>query len=160
MAFAEAKGMGPAEVNQLRSRRDELYLNLVNTQAKVIEGVEDVLSGLYGKYLMGVVTSSKRKHFESVHRKIGLMEYFTFVLTGEDYSKFKPDPEPYLIAIQRTGLNKEECIAVEDSEGELISATTAGLKCIVIPNGLTRSQKFHGAYRILQSIRELPMELA
>jgi HAD superfamily hydrolase (TIGR01509 family) len=158
--LAEAKGMSPMDVDQLRNQRNALYLKLVTTQAKVIDGVEEVLSTLYGRYMMGVVTSSKREHFESVHRNTGLIKYFAFVLTGEDYSRFKPDPEPYLMAIRKTGLEKKECIAVEDSERGLTSATAAGLKCIVIPNGLTRSGTFPGAYKVLESIRALLTELA
>ncbi|HUI30167.1 MAG TPA: HAD family phosphatase [Candidatus Acidoferrales bacterium] len=158
--LAEAKGMSPAEVSQLRDQRNALYLKLVTTEARVIDGVEEVLSVLHGRYLMGVVTSSRREHFEAVHSKTGLMKYFTFVLTGDDYSKFKPDPEPYLLAVQKTGFKPEECIAVEDSERGLTAATDAGLKCIVIPRGLTRFGKFQGAYKILKSIRELPAEIS
>ena len=157
--LAEEKGVSPAEVARLRDLRNTLYLKLVNTQAKVIEGVEEVLSTLYGKYIMGVVTSSKREHFESIHSKTGLMKYFAFILTGEDYDRHKPDPEPYVLAVERTRFKKEECIAVEDSERGLISATAAGLKCIVIPRGLTRSGEFVGAYKVLENIRELPAEL-
>jgi HAD superfamily hydrolase (TIGR01509 family) len=121
--------------------------------------VEAVLNTLYGKYLMGVVTSSKQEHFEVMHRSTGLLKYFAFVLTCEDYSKFKPDPDPYLTAIQRTGYKKEECIAVEDSERGLSSATAAGLKCIVIPHRLTRSGIFLTAHKVLKSIKNLPEEL-
>ncbi len=158
--LAEAKGLKPEDVARLRSQRDALYLKLVNAHLKVIDGVEEVLSALYGRYLMGVVTSSKREHFDSIHRKTGMMKYFSFVMTGEDYTKYKPDPQPYMMAVDRTGLKKEECIAVEDSERGLSSATAAGLKCIVIPYGLTRSGKFAGAYKVLGSIRELPAELS
>ena len=157
--LAEEKGIRPDEVGRLRNERNKLYLKLVSTEARVIDGVEEVLSELHGKYLMGVVTSSRREHFESIHRSTGLLKFFAFVLTGEDYTKHKPDPEPYLIAIGKTGFKKEECIAVEDSERGLISAAAAGLKCIVIPRGLTRSQQFKGAYKILGDIRELPAEL-
>jgi len=157
--LAEEKGMSREDVSRLRDRRNALYLKLVNTEAKVIEGAEEVLKGLHGKYLMGVVTSSRREHFESIHRRTGLMKYFAFVLTGDDYNKHKPDPEPYLLAVQKTGLKKEQCIVVEDSLRGLTAAIGAGLRCIVIPRGLTCSQKFDGAYRALDSINQLPDEL-
>jgi HAD superfamily hydrolase (TIGR01509 family) len=157
--LAEAKGITPANVIQLRIQRDAQYLNLLSTQAKVNDGVEEVLSTLHCKYLMGVVTSSQREHFELVHNTTGLMKYFAFILTCEDYIKFKPDPEPYLTAIQKSGFKKEECIAIEDSERGLASATAAGLKCFIIPNRLTRSGVFLNAHKILKNIRDLPAEL-
>ena len=158
--LAEAKGLTPADIAGLRIQRDERYLELLDSQAKVIDGVEDVLNILYGRYLMGVVTSSHREHFEFVHRRTGLVKYFAFTLACEDYSKFKPDPEPYVAAMRKTGFKKEECIAVEDSERGLTSAAAAGLKCIIVPNKLTQSGKFLKAYKVLKTIWELPAELA
>jgi HAD superfamily hydrolase (TIGR01509 family) len=157
--LAEEKGLTKAEVNHLRDRRNAEYISLLNTQTKVIHGVNEVLSKLYGKYIFGVVTSSRRKHFDLIHRSTGLMKYFTFALTCEDYIKFKPDPEPYLTAIQKTGLNENECISVEDSERGLSSATSAGLKCFIIPNELTRTNSFLKAHKVLKSILDLPAEL-
>ncbi len=158
--LAEAKGLAPADILMLRSQRDVRYLELLGSQAKVMDGVEEVLKILYGKYLMGVVTSSHREHFEFVHRRTGLMKYFAFVLTCEDYNKFKPDPEPYSAAVQKTGFKTEECIAVEDSERGLASAASAELKCIIVPNKLTQSGKFLKAYKVLKNIQDLPAELA
>jgi HAD superfamily hydrolase (TIGR01509 family) len=157
--LAEEKGITPAHIVELRNQRNAEYLKLLSSQARIIDGVEDVLNTLYGKYLMGVVTSSRLVHFELIHRSTGLMKYFAFALTGEDYGKFKPDPEPYLVAVQKTGFEKEECIAIEDSERGLASATAAGLKCIIIPNRLTQSGKFLSAHKVLDSIRALPAEL-
>ena len=81
--------------------------------------------------------------------------YFDFVLTCEDYKKSKPDPEPFLTAIKRTGLKREHCIIVEDSERGLDAAKAAGIRCIVVPHNLTRDNNFSGAYRVLDSIREV-----
>ena len=46
----------------------------------------------------------------------GLMHFFDFVLTREDYRKSKPNPDPFLTAIKINGLKQEQCIIVEDSE--------------------------------------------
>ena len=45
---------------------------------------------------MGVVTKSRREHFELIHTATGLLHYFDFVLTREDYKKSKPDPDSFL----------------------------------------------------------------
>jgi HAD superfamily hydrolase (TIGR01509 family) len=158
--LAEAKGIPKEDVDRLRADRGRLYLSMLQKGVKSIDGVEEVLRTLYGKYFMGVVTSSHRKHFEAIHRSTGLMKYFSFALTSEDYTKFKPDPEPYLSAIGKSGFTANECVAIEDSERGLVSAIGAGLKCFVIPTAMTGSQKFSGAYKILKSVREVPAEIA
>jgi HAD superfamily hydrolase (TIGR01509 family) len=108
---------------------------------------------------MGVVTSSQRGHFEIIHAATGLLRYFDFVLTREDYENSKPDPEPYLAGIAKTGFSAHECIAVEDTPRGLTAATGAGLKCVVIPNALTIGGDFTTAHQVLRDIRELPAAL-
>jgi HAD superfamily hydrolase (TIGR01509 family) len=158
--LAEEKGFSSLDVDRLRRERNALYLTLLQTESEAIDGVDEVLRLLRGKYLMGVVTSSHREHFEAAHRRTGLSKYFDFTLTAEDYSKYKPDPEPYLAAVTKTGFSKDECIAIEDSVPGLTSATAAGLRCVIIPNDLTRSGNFDRAYQILKNVRGIPALLS
>ena len=64
---------------------------------------------------MAIVTSSRRVHFDAMHTRTGLIPYFDFVLAREDYALSKPDPEPYLAAMKKSGCGPEECLVVEDS---------------------------------------------
>ena len=150
------KGHSEAAISRMRTERDDLYSDLLRERDHTIEGVEEVLQSLHGRYAMGVVTSSQRKHFEIIHAQTGLLRYFDFVLTREQYVNSKPDPEPYLAGIAKTGFRADECIAVEDTPRGLTAATGAGIKCIVIPNGLTADGDFSGAHKVLRDIRELP----
>lgn len=109
---------------------------------------------------MGIVTSSRKEHFEIIHRSSGLLKYFDFFLTGEHYTKFKPNPEPYLLAVERSGCKKEECLAIEDSERGLTSAKSAGIYCYVIPTELTRGGNFSSADKVLGNIKEIITELS
>jgi HAD superfamily hydrolase (TIGR01509 family) len=155
--LAAEQGFSPEIIIQLRSERNQRYSELLRNKVHVLDGVEDTLHQLHGKILMGVVTNSRREHFEIIHTSTGLLHYFDFVLTCEDYKKSKPDPEPFLTAIKRTGLKlkREHCIIVEDSERGLDAAKAAGIRCIVVPHNLTQDSNFSGAYRVLDSIREV-----
>jgi HAD superfamily hydrolase (TIGR01509 family) len=150
------RGHTEAAISHMRAERDDLYSDLLRERDHTIDGVRDVLQSLHGRYAMGVVTSSQRRHFEIIHAKSRLLGYFDFVLAREDYANSKPDPEPYLAGIARTGFSASECVAVEDTPRGLTAATGAGIKCFVIPNGLTADADFTGAHRVLRNIRELP----
>ena len=108
---------------------------------------------------MGVVTSTRRKHFEIAHAKGSLTKYLDFVISHEDYRHTKPHPEPYLTAMNRHGLQPDECIVVEDSERGLAAATAAGLKCLIVLSEWTKDGDFRGACRVLESIRDVPGEV-
>jgi beta-phosphoglucomutase-like phosphatase (HAD superfamily) len=105
---------------------------------------------------MGIVTSSKKEHFEIIHRRTGFLPYFDFVVGEGDYRRSKPDPEPYRIAIERGGGRADECLAIEDSERGLRAAKGAGLSCWIIPTPLTADSDFSEADRIVADIRRIP----
>jgi HAD superfamily hydrolase (TIGR01509 family) len=105
---------------------------------------------------MGIVTSSRKEHFDSIMDQTGLRRHFTFFITANDVENVKPHPEPYLKALDHVKLPKEECLVLEDSRRGVQAAKAAGLTCFAIPDALTRSQDFSIADRVLESIREVP----
>jgi HAD superfamily hydrolase (TIGR01509 family) len=153
--LAEEHGIGPGDIDHLRNERNALYGDLLAQATRLTPDIVRVLDALHGKYVMGVVTSSRKDHFDLIHRTTGLLKYFEFVLTASDFSRVKPDPEPYLRAVDRSGVGPAACVAIEDSERGLESAMRAGISCIVVPTALTQGGNFAGARRILGSIGEI-----
>jgi HAD superfamily hydrolase (TIGR01509 family) len=145
-----------ADREQLRRQRNQRYGQLLEAGTHLIDGVEETLEILHERVQMSVVTGSRRDHFEIIHRSSGLLKYFQFVLTREDYERAKPHPDAYRAALARAQLTAAECVVVEDSARGVAAAVAAGLRCIVVPNELTLGAKFDGAYRVLDSIRAVP----
>jgi HAD superfamily hydrolase (TIGR01509 family) len=154
--YADIYGWTTAELDELRRTRNAIYTDLLVREARVIDGVRDVLDRLYGRCRMAIVTSAYADHFELVHSRTNLLHYFDFVLKDGDYAASKPHPAPYLTALARSGAAPETCLVVEDSERGLAAATAAGLRCVIVPSRLTRGERFEGAWRVLDDIRELP----
>tara|TARA_R110002049_G_scaffold296396_3_gene484458 strand:- start:441 stop:782 length:342 start_codon:yes stop_codon:yes gene_type:complete len=105
---------------------------------------------------MAIVTTSTRPHFEVIHNHRNLVPYMAFVLTREDYVSSKPNPEPYLLAMEKFGARAEECLVVEDSQRGLQAALAAGIDCAVVHNPFTANHDFTGAKYRLDSLDELP----
>ncbi len=154
--LAAARGIGETKIEALRQRRNERYRTYLEQQPLVILGVREVLEALRPHFKMGIVTSSRRDHFETIHRRTGLLGFFDFALTLEDYDRSKPEPDPYLAGIARTGCTPAECLAIEDAPRGLAAARAAGIDCWVIPTDLGRMADFSGAARILRNVQELP----
>ena len=158
--LAEAEGISPDAIEQLRIDRNMLYGELLSQRPLIINGVREVLQVLHKKYMMGIVTSSRQDHFTLIHQTADLLQYFQFVLTASDYTHSKPNPEPYLLAAERCGYRKEECLVIEDSARGLKAAMEAGIRCIVVPNEFTRRSNFAGAYRVVENLGSLVKELS
>jgi HAD superfamily hydrolase (TIGR01509 family) len=157
--LASDQGLAADAVLRLRRQRDQIYTELLTARSPVNDGVEEVLRSLHGRVRMGVVTSSRRTHFEAAHARSGLTKYMDFVLTREDYTHSKPHPEPYLTAMERHDLLPDQCIVVEDSERGLAAARAAGIACIIVLSEWTRSGNFSGALAVVENIAGVPEEV-
>ena len=157
--LAAAKGSSPEEIALLQEQRNRHYTELLSGNIPILNGVKDALRELQGKVAMAIVTSSRRVHFDAMHTRTGLIPYFGFILAREDYTHSKPDPEPYLTAMKKSGFGPKECLVIEDSPRGLASALAAGIRCLVVPNELTRGNTFTGAWRILESCSQVPAEI-
>lgn len=147
---------GAQETPALRNRRDALYDQLLGQDARLMPGILLTLQQLHGRLPMAIVTSCRRPHFERMHQSSGLLPFFDFVLTREDYLAGKPDPEPYRTACHRAGVDPNRCLAVEDSERGVTSAARAGLTVAALPGRLGGSGDYSAARWRLESIDELP----
>jgi len=156
----QKKGYSQSKIEFLRDRRNDRYFEMLCNGNLLIEGVRDTLGMLHKRFTLGIVTSSRKSHFMAAHRDSGILGYFSFTLTREDYTNSKPDPEPYLRGLRLAGASADESMVIEDSERGLQAADAAGIRCVVIPNGLTVDGDFSGAFKILKSIKELPGILA
>jgi len=145
-----------SDMEELRRVRDEIYYRLLGEESRVYPGVLETLERLHGRLPMAIVTSCRRENFLQMHRDSGLLGYFDFILTREDYGASKPDPEPYRIACARAGLAPGRCLAIEDSERGVISASRAGLVVAAIPGDMNRGGDFGVARWLLGGVHELP----
>lgn len=157
--LAAERGYSAVEIADLKRRRDERYRDLLLVEDVAIPGVAELLAELHTRIRMAIVTSSRRTHFEAIHGRTGLSRYFELILAREDYKSSKPDPEPYVTAVERLQLAASECLVIEDSERGLTAAKAAGLACWVIPSSLTRDSDFRAAERRFDDLSALRQSL-
>lgn len=149
----------PAVIEPLRTRRNARYSQMLRQGVRVCDGVRDVLTALRGRVCMGVVTGSRREHFELIHAQTQLLPFFDFVVVREDYDRSKPDPDAYLTAMRLHGLTPQECLVVEDTERGCNAAAAAGLRVLIAPHELSQHGDFSSAYKRLGHLREILDEI-
>lgn len=154
--LANHTDLGAWTIDTLRAWRDRRYSDLLAAGAPLQPGVITTLEALRGKVRMAIVTSSRRHHFEAIHRHSGLLPYFEFCLVREDYHHSKPHPEPYRLALDRSGALPDRCLVIEDSPRGAEAALGAGLQCVVIPGTMNAGSRFHHSCRAIESLAEIP----
>lgn len=147
--LAEALGHDAASIGALRAARDHRYVELVTETDVLMPRAGEIVAALAARYRLAIVTSSEPEPFARTHARTGLLPHFELVLTRNHYVQSKPDPEPYLCAVDRLGLDPARCLVIEDSERGLQAAKAAGLCCWVIPSTFTVGGRFESADAVL-----------
>ncbi|HSR02818.1 MAG TPA: HAD family phosphatase [Methylophilaceae bacterium] len=102
-----------------------------------------------------VASSSSHQHIQHRLSNVNVLNYFKHTTSGQEVSKGKPNPDIYLLAIQKLGFSQEDCIAFEDSEQGARAAIAAGLKVVVVPD-LKQPSDFVKAnsFRVIDSLNQ------
>jgi beta-phosphoglucomutase-like phosphatase (HAD superfamily) len=173
--FVELIGRSSPDASRIMAEQ----LNGVENLSKVGEGVEHILgarnhvfplkSGVIAllqyyqsnNVICSVASSSPIAHIQHRLSHIGILDYFSSITSGQEVANGKPNPDIYLLAIDRLGVSVEECIAFEDSEPGAQAAITAGLKVVVVPD-LKQPSDFvkENSFRVVESLADYLTELS
>jgi beta-phosphoglucomutase len=122
-------GISPSEVSAIRVVKAEVYESHL-VHSRVNTELVAFARGMRNELAVGLVTTAKRRNVEDVLRAHDMADLFTIIVTGDDVEVSKPDPAPYLIALDLLRLPPEQTIAFEDSEAGIASATAAGISVV------------------------------
>lgn len=105
-----------------------------------LPGAVETLKYLHrGKYMLGLVTSSKladHKHLFSGTRDVILHSLLDVIITRDSVSRLKPAPDPILAAIEKLGVEPASTVYVGDTPLDIISGRAAGVKTVAVLSGL------------------------
>lgn len=107
----------------------------------------------YQGFTIGIVTGTSRAEINKTIRSYNLGSYLSTVITRDDVEQSKPHPESYLLAMENLGLIADECLAIEDTDAGLNSATAAGIKTLVINNTGRQFAKAEATFSNLEKIK-------
>jgi len=112
-----------------RSYQKDVFENLIEP----FDGMVDLIKGLKAKgYKVAVTTSRMGASTMAGLRKFGLEDIFDAIVTSDDTTKHKPDPEPVLITLEKLGAKPEEALMIGDSMFDIKCAHNAGVKAVLV----------------------------
>lgn len=91
-----------------------------------------------------IATSSGHPAVQAHLGPSGILPRFNAVIADGDYSRGKPNPDPYLVAAERLGVAPEFCLALEDSYNGVRAASAAGTMAVMIPDLLDATDEMRG----------------
>ena len=148
------------DLDALKAEKNRLFRELLETDARPLPGVIEIIRALAAERPLAVATGSGHDAAGYVLDRFGLRGCFAAVVAREDYARDKPQPDAFLRACESLGEPPASCLVVEDSYKGLCAACAAAIPCVVVPNDYTRGADFSGATAVVASIRELTLARA
>jgi HAD superfamily hydrolase (TIGR01509 family) len=139
---------------KLHKRKTEIFIGLIESgKLPLRTGVKRLMQeALEHNLILGVCTTANERSANAIARGMLKDITFEFVLAGDIVSKKKPDPEIYLLALERTRLRPEECIVIEDSRNGMLAAKKAGLFIVATTNIYTENEDLSEADIVVTSL--------
>ena len=161
VSLLSLSGLEGEDLRALYTRRDARYSELLRTEKLAIPGMLELLERMKEHvFTTGIVTASRREHFDIIHGLSGMLEHVDSAVVREDYPRAKPHPDCYIAGIEQAGLAARDCIAVEDSPRGIIAARAAGLECVFFtPGGVGADRDVGEVFARAGSAEELEVVL-
>lgn len=107
---------------------------------------------------IGLASSSERTWIDKFVKLHGIEDYFECYCTADTVKNVKPDPELYLQALEKLGVEASEAIAIEDSPNGARAAVAAGIPTVVIKNDITNQLPFSEGHHTIESLTNYDLE--
>ena len=119
-------------VADVARRKEEFYLEIL-PQLKAVPEVLEHIEASHGRIPFAVVSGSTRDSVTASLEALKILDRFDTLVCAGDYQKSKPDPEPFLTAAKRLGVDPWACLVFEDTDMGIQAATAAGMASVKIP---------------------------
>ncbi len=127
-------------VKKLVKRKSEVQIELT-TKNQLFDGARELLENLKGKIKAGLASMNNQAVISHQLEVNNLEEYFQVIVTVDDVSRSKPDPEIFLKTAQKLKVDNKECVVFEDSIFGVKAAKTGGMTCIAVTTGVYTLQE-------------------
>jgi HAD superfamily hydrolase (TIGR01509 family) len=146
----------PERIDRISQAKEELYRQLVRKNGiSPLPGVKNWVHRLHERgWLQAIASAAPRPNIEVVLEALAATHCFQGIVSAEDVSRGKPDPEVYSVAASRVGASPDSCIVVVDAAAGVEGARSAGMRSI----GVSRNGKHLPADVVVQSLDQLDSE--
>lgn len=153
-----------SHVPDLIQQKTRIFEKLARTEGRIIEGVREFLGLLAGAQVpIAICSGALRPEIELILEEAGLRDCFDVIVSAEEVRHGKPDPEGFLLALQKLNdvwpdpITPECCIVVEDSHWGLQAARATGMRTVAVTNTYDATQ-LRQADKVVHRLDDLTLD--
>jgi beta-phosphoglucomutase len=136
----------------LAAKKNAWYVELIAkvTPDEILPGAMEFIREAKGQDIK-IAIGSASKNATTILEQLSIAGYFDAVITGNEVSKAKPDPEVFLKGAEALGLAPAECLVFEDAAAGVEAAISGGMKCI----GIGSENNLHKADKVVAGLAQI-----
>lgn len=144
-----------AQIAAMDDRKEALFREIVAEKFPAMDGAVELIDDLAAAgFKLALGSSGPPENVMLVLRKLDRVMSVGAVVTGQDVTRGKPDPQVFVTAAQRLAVDPSHCVVVEDAVPGVEAAKRAGMKAVALTGTATREQ-LSQADLVVDSLREL-----
>ena len=149
---------------KLIQRKAVYYQEAIRNKTRVFPGVKTLVPELAQKLPLAIASGALRNEIDAILANINLKQHFRAVVSAEDVTEGKPEPQIFLKALSklnavpdgRRAIEAGECLVIEDSREGIRGARRAGMKCLAVANSHPPAE-LREADAVVKSLEEVSL---
>lgn len=166
-AFSEAftvqgRDIGSTELHGLIDKKAHIFQEVIRDGVTTYPGVVNLIRSLHNEFVpLAISSGALRSDITPILEILGITDCFDIIVTADDVTKSKPDPECYRLAYEKlllkwpqTIISAARTLAIEDTPAGIEAAQRAGLQVVAVSNSYPRDN-IKKAKLIVDSLEDL-----
>ncbi|MGD9109825.1 MAG: HAD family phosphatase [Phycisphaerales bacterium] len=157
-------GASTDRAGELAERKKQIFNEMIENDSNIIEGVEGFLQLLKDNSIaIAIYSGALLCEIELILDKTDMRGYFETIVSADQITKGKPNPEGFLLAMERLNSKRSEaieagqCVVIEDSRWGLEAAEAAKMHPVAVTTSYS-ADELKPAEAIVDNLRELTLE--
>lgn len=125
--------VSPERLDSIAGRKEALYREIVKARVPAVEGAAALVKALSGAGVpLAIGSAGPRANIDLILEGMSVARLFQAIVSADDVTRGKPDPQVFQVACERIGLPPEQCVVIEDAPPGVLAAKTAGARVAAI----------------------------
>ena len=150
--------ISPDEIMAIIREKDETFRQLMGQNIRPLPGVLKLITSLkeHG-FKIAIASSAPMKNIQLITQSLKIHKHFDAIVSGWEVTRGKPDPQTFLRAAEKLGVEAKNCIVIEDAISGVTASKRAGMPCIAVTNTTPR-EELREADLIIDSLEEITID--
>jgi beta-phosphoglucomutase family hydrolase len=138
--FALGENISPEDFEAITREKQANYRRRVADNIRPLPGAIELIKSLQDHGIKSAIASSAPiENIEIIIRGLGIEDYFQTIAWGTEVAEGKPNPQIFLLAAKKLGVQAGNCAVIEDAIAGVAAAKRAGMKCAAVTNSHPRN---------------------